>query len=194
MEIEIYIMNIADVISQPIEKYLQFFSAKRQEKILSYKFNSDRNRTIFAEILLRYAISKKFSLPFEKIFIERDENGKPFVAGNFLEVSLSHSGNWVACSFGKVPNGIDVEIDSRDSLEIAKHFFTAEEYKTLCELSGEERNLQFLKYWTLKESYFKCTGDLNFDKKLVEKNFLLSDGAVVGVSYLQDFFQNKKSV
>ena len=102
--------------------------------------------------------------------------------GNFFEISLSHSGNWVTCSFGNVPNGIDIEADSRDALEIAKNFFTAEEYKILCELSGQERNLQFLKFWTLKESRFKCKGDTNFAENITEKNFVLNDGAVVGFS------------
>ncbi len=182
-EIEIFVMNIADIINQPIEKYLHFFSAERQKKILRYKFNSDRNRTIFAELLLRYEIGKKISLPIEKIFIDRDENGKPYVVGNFFEISLSHSGNWVACSFGNVPNGIDIETDSRDALEIAKNFFTGDEYKILSELSVEERNLQFLKFWTLKESRFKCKGDINFSENIFEKNFVLNDGAVVGISY-----------
>lgn len=182
-EIEIFLMNIADVIHHPVDKYLSFFSEKRQRKILRYKFNADRNRTVFAELLLRYAISQKYSLPFEKIVIDRDENGKPFLVGNFLEVSLSHSGDWVACSFGKCRNGIDIETDASNALEIAENFFTEDEYKILYDLKGATRNLQFLKFWTMKESRFKCKGDINFDDNFVEKHFILSDGAVVGISY-----------
>ena len=59
-------MNIADIINQPIEKYLHFFSAERQKKILRCKFNADRNRTIFAELLLRYEIGKKFPCRLKK--------------------------------------------------------------------------------------------------------------------------------
>ena len=175
-------MNIADIISRSVYKYLPFFSAERQKNILRYRFNADRNRTIWAELLIRYAISRKFSLPFEKILIDRDKDGKPFIVGNWLEISLSHSGNWVACSFGEVPNGIDVETNSTDALEIAKNFYTADEYKNLCNLYGEERNLQFLKYWTIKESRFKCTGNINFQENILERNFLLNDGAVIGVA------------
>jgi len=191
-EIEVYVMNIADILNQPIEKYLHFFSRERQKNILRYKFNADRNRTIFAELLVRSVIAKKISQLIEKIFIDRDENGKPFVVGNFFEISLSHCENWVACSLGDVPNGVDIESDSRDALEIAKNFFTAEEYKNLCALNSEERKLQFLKYWTLKESCFKCTGDLIFDENFGGKNFILSDGAVLGIYYKKiDFSQAK---
>lgn len=183
-DVEIYVMNISEVINRPVEKYLKFFSAERQKNILRYKFNADRNRTVWAELLVRYAVSKKKSLPFEKIFVDRDETGKPYLVGKFLEISLSHSGNWVACSFGEIPNGVDVETDSSDNLLIAKKFFSAEEYNHLCSLSAEEGRIQFLKYWTLKESRFKCVGDSD-EKNISEKNFLLSDGAVVGLSVLQ---------
>ena len=183
-EVEIFVMNIAAVLNQPVEKYLPLFSVARQEKILRYKFNADRNRTVWAELLARYVISKKLSLPMEKIVIDRDENGKSYIIGNLLEISLSHSRNWVACSFGEFPNGVDIENDSRDALEIAKNFFTADEYKNLCALNGEERNLQFLKYWTLKESRFKCIGDINPNENLLEKNFLLEDGTVAAIAVL----------
>jgi len=191
-EVEVYVMNIADILNQPIEKYLHFFSRERQKNILRYKFNADRNRTIFAELLVRSVIAKKVSQPMEKIFIDRDENGKPFVVGNFFEISLSHCENWVACSLGNVPNGIDIESDSRDALEIAKNFFTAEEYKNLCALNSEERKLQFLKYWTLKESCFKCTGELNFGGYFGCKNFILNGGTVLSVYC--DRFTRQRSI
>lgn len=181
-DVEVFVMNIAPIINQPIDKYLSLFSYERQKKILQYKFNSDRNRTIFAELLLRYAVNKKFSIPIEKILVERDENGKPFLTGNFLEISLSHSKNWVACSFGKIPNGVDIESESSDALEIAKNFFTAEEYNVLRSLSEKELSQEFLKMWTIKESRFKCVGDINFNKNLFEKNFILNDGTVIGLA------------
>ena len=94
-KVEICVMNISEILNQLIDRYLKFFSDKRQKNILRNKFNADRNRTVWAELLLRYSISKKFSVPFEKILVDRDESGKPFLIGNFLEITLSHSGNWV---------------------------------------------------------------------------------------------------
>lgn len=59
-----------------------------------------------------------------------------YVIGRAVEISLTHSGNWVACSFGSEPNGVDVETDATDALEIAEHFFTAAEFETLSALTG----------------------------------------------------------
>ena len=63
MSIKIFAMNISEQLNNPIDDYLKFFSSPRQEKILSYRFNADRNRTTLAELLVRYVIAEKFSAP-----------------------------------------------------------------------------------------------------------------------------------
>ena len=145
-KIEIYVMNIADVLQQPVDEHLHFFSPARQRAILLYKFNADRNRTVWAELLIRHVLSKKLSLPFNKIRIDRDKNGKPYVVDDSTKISLSHSGDWVACSLGDVPNGIYIETDSTDALEIAKYYFTHDEYQNLCALDEEKSTCNFSKF------------------------------------------------
>ena len=39
------------------------------------------------------------------------------------EINLSHSGSWVICSIGRCNNGVDVETETADFEEIARHFF-----------------------------------------------------------------------
>ena len=192
MKINLFAMNISEKINQPVESLLKFFSSERQEKILSYRFNADRNRTIWAELLARYAVSEKFSLPFEKVQVYRDAAGKPNIKNFPIEISLSHAGNWVVCSVGNCKSGVDVEIYSKDFLEIAERFFLPCEFKKIISLPENLRVQQFLIYWTLKESYFKLTGNENFlqadcekilsgTEEIIGENFFLSDGAVVGI-------------
>lgn len=183
MSIEVYAMNLKNFLDEPTEKYLHLFSQKRREKILSYKFNADRIRTIFAELLARSVIAKKISQPIEKIFIDRDENGKPYVVGDFFKISISHSKNWAAVSIGEVASGIDVEEDFSAALEIAQNFFCPNEYFELINLPENIRGEKFLCMWTLKESYFKLSGDEDFlqvdHKNICGKNFFPSEGVVI---------------
>lgn len=192
MSIKIFAMNISEQLNNPIDDYLNFFSSPRQEKILSYRFNADRNRTTLAELLVRYVIAEKFSCPIEKIQVYRDSSGKPHIKGFPVEISLSHAGNWVICSVGEVQSGVDVEIDSTDALEIAKKFFLPSEYEKIISLPENLRGKEFLRYWTLKESYFKLTGAENFLKvdcerllsgvgAVIGRNFFLNEGVVVGI-------------
>ena len=157
MSIKIFAMNISERLNNPIDDYLKFFSSSRQEKILSYRFNADRN-----------------------------------LKGFPVEISFSHAGNWVICSVGEVQSGVDVEIDSTDALEIAKKFFLPSEYEKIISLPENLRGKEFLRYWTLKESYFKLTGAENFLKvdcerllsgvgAVIGRNFFLNEGVVVGI-------------
>ena len=192
MSVKIFAVNIAAQLNQPVDDWLKFFLPERREKILSYRFNADRNRTLWAELLTRYAVAEKFSCPIEKVRVYRDATGKPHIFGLPVEISLSHAGNWVVCSVGEVPSGVDVEIDSADALEIAERFFLPSEFDKIISLPQSLREQQFLIYWTLKESYFKLTCDENFLQadceniltgtgKIIGKNFFLNDGAVVGI-------------
>ena len=191
MSVEIFAVNISAQLNQPVNDWLKFFLPERREKILSYRFNADRNRTLWAELLARHVVAEKFSCPLEKVRLYRDTTGKPHIAELPVEISLSHSGDWVVCSAGEVPSGVDVESDSTDALEIAERFFLPSEFEKIISLPKSLHGQQFLIYWTLKESYFKLTGDRNFlqadcekflacDGKIIGKNFLLNDGSVVG--------------
>ncbi|MBR0043677.1 MAG: 4'-phosphopantetheinyl transferase superfamily protein [Synergistaceae bacterium] len=160
---EIYIVNIASKLDKPVDKYLKFFTPERQARIMRYKFNADRNRTLWAELLARKIISRKLNINFNKIIISRDESGRPFINNinnNKLNFSISHSGDYIAVSVGENLNGVDIETRARDKLDlnIAKRFFLQHEYNYLLNLNQDLQDLQteFLKIWTLKESCLKC--------------------------------------
>ena len=205
--IEVYLLNLASRLEEPVEKFLHYFTARRQEKILRYKFTADRNRTILAELLVRAVIAKKFSRTVEEIQIERDLNGKPYVVDGNLMISLAHSDNWAACSVGEVPNGVDVEENFSDALTIAENFFTEQEFRQLCKLDGRARDKKFLSFWTIKESFVKLTGrgiDDDFSAidateilsgrgKVVGRNFFLN-GAVVGICSERNFLPESFTV
>ena len=196
MSVEIFAVNISARLNDSVDDWLKYFSRERQEKILSYRFNADRNRTIFAELLARNIIEEKSDCDIEKVKIYRDDTGKPHIKNFPIEISLSHAGNWIGCSIGIEKSGVDVEFDLVGAIEIAEKFFLPSEYEKIISLNENLRRQLFLKYWTIKESYFKLTGDENFlqvdsekilegDGKVVGKNFCLNDGAVIGVCTYQ---------
>ena len=203
---EIYIANIASRLDRPVDKYLKFFTPERQARIMRYKFNADRNRTLWAELLARKIISRKLNINFNKIIISRDESGRPFINNinnNKLNFSISHSGDYIAVSVGENLNGVDIETRAREHLDlnIAKRFFLPHEYNYLLNLNQDLQDLQteFLKIWTLKESCLKCLNLSDWTQvdtfkllnkntaspEIKAKNFILKDfkdfKAVIGV-------------
>ena len=134
MSDEIFAVNISAQLNQPVDDWLKIFLPERREKILSYRFNADRNRTLWAELLARNIIAEKFFCPIEKVKIFRDDDGKPHIKNFPAEISLSHAGNWIVCSVGEIKSGVDVEIDSSGAIEIAENFFLPSEYEKIISL------------------------------------------------------------
>ena len=185
---ELYILNLKDRLNDPVDDFMHLFTSERRNKILRCKHKSDQNRTLWAEILARHVIAMKTNQNIESIRIMRTSNRKPYIAPEYnLEFSISHSGIYAALSIGNHANGVDIERLSRASHEISGHFFTHEEKMILEGLNDEEFAKNFLCYWTLKESYAKCTGidlmtvirNVNCEN-IPGKNFFIDD-YVIGV-------------
>ena len=202
--IALCLLDLADVLDGPVEGLLRLFSPARREAVLRYRLNSDRNRTVWAELLARRMVAERSGRDFRDVVIARDRDGRPYCAegGAGVKLSLSHSGRWAACCVGDVPCGVDVESGGRKveaGLDIARRFFLPAEYGVLLSLAerGEDWREEFLRFWTLKESALKCLGLREWsgvdcamlragawvpaDFGVAGRNFALPDGAVVGV-------------
>ncbi len=79
-------------------------------------------------------------------------NGKPYLAGNHLYFSLSHSGNAAVIAISEGPCGVDLELIRWKKHDAVLKKFSDEE-------RGEiENERDFLKHWTVRESYIKMHG------------------------------------
>lgn len=204
MQTQVYLMKLRETLGYPLENLLSVFSPQRRREILRYRQENDRRAKIWAELLTRYVIAKKISRPIEDVSIERDANGKPYIANCSLQISLSHSRNWVACSLGEISSGIDVEEDFSVAIDVSKAFFAPNEYFLLKKLRGNDFASKFLSLWTLKESFAKFSG-VGLSEELLRtdieqffaeniiggRNFFLSEGAVVGICTEKAFLPEK---
>lgn len=198
-EVKVYALSLAGELQGSVLPYLRHLSMERQRVIQSYRFEADKNRSVWAQLLAHYQLSKLMSVGWSEIRIERTAQGKPYVRGREWKISLSHSGDWVVCSIGETENGVDVEIETADYEEISKYCFTTKEIKEIKE-RGERA---FLEYWTIKESYVKYRGGgielkeidgaaiLEGRSSIAGRNFLLPDSAVIGVCTKRDYLPAK---
>lgn len=133
-------------------------TAERLKKAQRYRFEEDRRLSLGAELILRYALDRAglCETPLEYTY---GENEKPYLKKDGVYFSLSHSGKYALCALSECENGCDIEEIKPVNLNVAKRFFTREEYDMISSLSGEnERNAVFYRCWTLKESFIKATG------------------------------------
>ncbi len=174
---KIYAARVENVaLSQ--EELAAMLDSERRDKIHRMKNESERNRSIYAGLLLRYAFLKEGYTQDEwkQIKVKAGQYGKPELAGySQFQYSLSHSGDWVICAVDNSPVGADVQQMKPYRMQMAKRFYHEKEYEYLCNITEEKlRKLNFYQMWAAKESYAKLTGrgiGAGISKYLVQENY-----------------------
>ena len=114
--------------------------------------------------------------------IETSAAGKPYLPlWPELHLSISHSGEWVACAIASVPIGLDIErIDARRSTgQLIEQVCSKEEQRSFQSLSCDRRDRLFAELWTLKEAWLKRQGvslDISLMRAIRWKLVTAADG------------------
>ena len=136
----------------------QLAQVSQAENMRADRFTAQRRKRQFlcGRVLLRMVLERFTGNPAESHELISNGGGK-LICINGPAVSITHSGNSVACavaSSGEI--GIDIEVPDRQrkTPEIARNYFSAEEAQWL-ETQPEDR---FYMMWVLKEAYVKAIG------------------------------------
>lgn len=159
------VMNISTFDVTPLVSYPALFAAWyakmpawRRRRIDSMKHESGKALSLGVGVLLHKALTEMgVEEPDE---VSMNEFEKPFYK-EYPEIhfSLSHSGVMAMCAISDRPVGCDVEKIRERDLDIAKRFFTSEEYDLIkSQKTDELQTKMFFRIWTLKESFVKCIG------------------------------------
>lgn len=126
-----------------------------------FHFPRDRRRFTVARATLRALLTERLDAGEpEKLSIETDENGKPFVpTGDGLHFNLAHSGEVALYAFSRHGEvGVDFEdLAHRDRVaDLASAIACPEERAWLD--AAEDVPLALLRLWTAKEAFLKALG------------------------------------
>lgn len=152
------VLNIKGFTSAQFDSAFEKMSHERKARCLRFKLFDDRRRMVFAEELLRNLLAENFCAEESEIVIKNLPSGKPVaeVRGKEVSVSLSHSGDFVACAVSSAPVGIDLEIKREVKPSLLKAL-NEEELEFVNK--SEDKDSAFLRIWTAKEAYLKLTGE-----------------------------------
>lgn len=132
---------------------------ERIARIERFRHEGDKQRGFGAGLLLEYGL-RLYGYTQRQISMERNEAGKYRILGiEGLCFNLSHSGDYVAAVFDESEVGIDIERQREAKLQVARRFFTEEEYRDIRQQNSRElQEKMFTRIWTRKESYVKAIG------------------------------------
>lgn len=145
-------------------------SPSEHERLHQYQFDKDQRRFCISRAYLRKILSTYTGIEPEAVEFRYTDHKKPFVDQD-IEFNISHSATDVVIAIAKHPVGIDIETCSAqpEALNIAKRFFTPNEYNHLATLPPEKVSHCFFHLWTQKEAIVKAIGKGVFhDLKNVE--------------------------
>jgi 4'-phosphopantetheinyl transferase len=127
-------------------------SEQRREKVLKYRFQTGREQSLKAYMLLQRLLKEEYGITEPPVFREL-ENGKPVIIGHEdIHFNMSHCKYAVACAISNEPVGIDVEVvKEKVKDELARYVLSDEELEDLTPL-------KFTRLWTLKEAVVILTG------------------------------------
>ncbi len=152
--VQVYIVQLKEKLHpKEYEQLYHWVSIQRRQKTDRLKQEADRVRSLLAGALLKYVLLQK-GMDGEKE-VQTGAMGKPFLKE--FEFNISHGGPFVALAFGKEPVGVDVEGGRPVSEKVAARFHP-EEVCWYEKLAPVEKEIQFYRIWTAKESVMKRDG------------------------------------
>jgi phosphopantetheinyl transferase len=114
---------------------------------ISIKDNSHRLQ-YFNSRFLALKLGKLYSL--QNPFIKKNENGRPFLENENLQLSISHSPFYTAVMYSTNPCGVDIEYPREVVRKIQQKFLSENELKAY-----KDDIEQLTLIWSLKESMYK---------------------------------------
>ena len=126
-----------------------------------FYFNMHHNNYIAARGQMRKILDKYLQIENHKLVFSYNEFGKPYLENELLQFNLSHSHNLALLAINlQYELGVDIEYIYRKTnlLQIAKRFFSTNEYNELKSLPTDLQRKGFFNCWTRKESYIKARG------------------------------------
>jgi 4'-phosphopantetheinyl transferase len=136
-------------------------SSAERERAAKFHFERDRRRFIVARARLREELAARLGVSAKQIEFAYGDNGKPRLANQALQFSVSHCDDVALFAFSPDAEvGVDIEAirPVREADAIAVQFFSPLEHAGYAALAPRDRLLGFFRVWTRKEAYVKALG------------------------------------
>ncbi|MBN1993317.1 MAG: 4'-phosphopantetheinyl transferase superfamily protein [Anaerolineae bacterium] len=177
---EIHIWRASlDVEPSWVQDLQQILSPDEQARAARFHFEKDREHYIVARGLLRIILGRYLEMEPHELSFSYGPYGKPglttLLGHNVLNFNMSHSHGLAIYGFTRGRKiGVDLERIHTDFAceQIAKRFFTPNEFAILHALPAEMKHEAFFNCWTRKEAYIKARGQgLSFSLNQFEVSF-----------------------
>lgn len=147
-------------IDESIEDMIHQLKLTDEElsQVLRYKSLRRQREWLATRLALRHLLKRD-------VTIDHHESGAPYLIGESINISISHSDRYVAVAVSeKLSIGIDIECTTRDIERVAKRFLSEFELNNINSITDSEvRNGAIFLHWCSKEALFKLIEDTDIE-------------------------------
>ena len=179
--------KIGDLTQEAYHAIYRSLSPSRKAHIDRKRKEDDKKRSLLAAELVARLLKKRGVSGS----LETGPEGKPFLKGCDLFVSITHSEELVACAVSRKPVGIDAEKIKPMRPELMQYACLPEEWQYVCQgkqisrlVEQEDVLRRFFEVWTAKEAFYKKNGAGNMlqtNTLALEKTHYASDGYLITI-------------
>lgn len=146
---------------------LDWLSQQEEDRWTQLKTSARKKQFLAGHWLARHAAASWLGGDWSDYVLSAPEDAAPCLLGGpqtlawrEVFVSLSHSGDWVACALARHPIGVDVECSSRirDFPALGRWICRPPALQEFERISPELQKNEFYTRWTLKEAWLKHAG------------------------------------
>jgi 4'-phosphopantetheinyl transferase len=148
--------HICQFTQKDLEMSLELVSTERYQKIHRYKYDKEKVRSAITYLLLRIGLYHEFGYRGKPVIFQKGNEKPKLESMNQIEFNLSHCNRAVACALSRNKVGVDVQEPVPYNSGLGVMTLSEAELKHV--ESSKNRDLEFTKLWTRKESYGKYWG------------------------------------
>lgn len=149
-----------DNASSNEEIYYRLYSMipeERRRKANRYRLFQDKKNCLTGYLLTIYGIRQSFGIDLNGMEFSFTDCGKPYFKHcSNIYFNISHCKKGVVCGISDIPVGADIQDIDLVNQACYRQVLSHNELRNV--QNSLLPNREFIKYWTLKESYVKCLG------------------------------------
>ena len=159
------LLRIAEVAAQAAAQGEQWLTTAEHQRLSAMRAQARRDSFIAGHWQARQLAGQQLGIAWQRIALHADVDGRPRLCvddgDTALQLSISHSGDWLALAVAEAAIGVDIELPrrSRDWNALAGFVCSPEELAYLQHQPATQQQAAFHQLWTLKEAHGKRSGD-----------------------------------
>jgi 4'-phosphopantetheinyl transferase len=185
-EVQLWVVRLA-VTPEKSSHFKSILSPDERERADRFQKIRDTQRYVAARGSLRSLLGAYLAIEPERLQFAYDAFGKPRLTRELpltsLSFSVSHSNDWGLFGFVRGHKiGVDLErvCTEIEVEDLAKRYFSPNEFKRLRSLPVDQRREAFYRGWTRKEAYLKGRGEgLSYGLDRVEVSLAPDEPAII---------------